>query len=96
MDHIGRREREGVPLMRQVQDRVCELAADIFAVPVTELTGASTPNAVESWDSLALLNLVTALEDEYEIRIDPEDLAKVTDLASIAALVSRISGTGPV
>jgi hypothetical protein len=40
-----------------VMDRVRQIAADLFAVPVDGLTEESSPDSIGSWDSLNHLNL---------------------------------------
>lgn len=33
-----------------------------------------TPDHIESWDSLAHLNIIVSLEEEFQIEIDPEEI----------------------
>lgn len=73
----------------QVLSRVCEIASDIFE---TDVTASSSPETVESWDSVQNLNLVLALEEEYGVQFAPEDLDKVKTLGSFAQLVDASRG----
>lgn len=73
----------------EVNGRVCELAAVIFDVDPTAVSPGSTPADIAPWDSLALLNLMVALEDEYGIELPPEEVAEAPDLAAIARLVAK-------
>ena len=70
-----------------VLNEVRSVAADVLAVDVKTLTGASCPEQVEGWDSVQHLNLVLALESKYEIQFAPEEMERMQDLAAIAALV---------
>ena len=70
-----------------VLNEVRSVAADIFAVDLKTLTGASCPEQVEVWDSVQHLNLVLALEGKYGIEFAPEEMERMQDLAAIAALV---------
>ena len=79
--------------MSQVDERVCAMAAAVFDVDATTISLASSPADIESWDSLALLNLMVALEDEFSIELPPEDVAEAADLGTIARLVAaRVDG----
>ncbi len=73
----------------QVLSRVCEIASDIFEADVT---ADSSPETVESWDSVHNLNLVLALEEEYNLQFAPEDLDLVKTLGSFARLVNARRG----
>jgi acyl carrier protein len=76
----------------QVLSRVIGLAADVFDVAPADLTEASTPADHESWDSLAQLNLMVAIEDEFSVQLLAEDIQNMTSIGAIAALVSsRVS-----
>src|SRR4051794_34518384 len=71
----------------EVSTRVLELAADIFGETPGELSELTSSDDLESWDSLAQLNLVMAIEDEFSIAIDPDDLGDLRTLGEIVALV---------
>lgn len=49
-----------------------------FAAVFPELTGPEVARAstltVGGWDSLASVTLLTVLEEEFQVQIDPEDL----------------------
>jgi acyl carrier protein len=46
----------------------------IFKTTESELNENFEAKAVDNWDSITHLSLVTALEDEFDIMIDTEDL----------------------
>ena len=72
--------------------RVIDLAADVFGVEPADLNEASTPADHESWDSLAQLNLMVALEDEFSIELRPDDIQEMVSIGAIAAVVTdRVS-----
>jgi acyl carrier protein len=66
---------------------VCGVAADLFAIDSKSLTGASSPEQIEAWDSVQHLSLVLALEAKYGIQFAPEEMERMKDLAAIATLV---------
>lgn len=71
-----------------IADRVRELAAETFDQPLDAVQLSTTPNDLDTWDSLAQLNLIVALEDEFGIELDPEHAATATSIASLVALVT--------
>jgi acyl carrier protein len=68
-------------------DRVREIAADLFGVPLEDIGAESSQEEIEAWDSLAQLNLMLALEDEFTIRLAPGDIEKMSTVSAIAQLV---------
>jgi acyl carrier protein/GNAT superfamily N-acetyltransferase len=53
------------------------------------LTERSSPDTVASWDSLNHLNLVMALESEYEISLSPEDAPRMHDVGAIRKILAE-------
>ncbi len=79
--------------MDDISTRVRSIAADVFEVEPSTVSDASTPDDIETWDSLALLNLMVALEDEFSITLPPDDVAEAPTLGHIVALVAaRVAG----
>lgn len=69
--------------------RVLAIAADVFQVPEARLGPASSPDTVESWDSLHHLELVLALEQEFGIQISPEEIEQLLSIELIADLMEE-------
>jgi acyl carrier protein len=44
------------------------------------------------WDSLGHLNLIVALEEEFDIAFEPEDIAKMTSVQIIADKITEYTG----
>jgi acyl carrier protein len=73
----------------QVLSRVCEIASDVLGADVT---AESSPETVDSWDSVHHLNLVLALEEEYGFEFLPEEMDQAKTLAGLARVVSAKRG----
>ena len=73
-------------------DRVRGIAADILQVPVAEVGPDSSPENIATWDSVHHLNLVLALEQEFNLQFEPEEIDQIGNVGQIVALVSRKVG----
>ena len=73
----------------RVLKKVLAIAADIFQVPESRLGPASTPDTVETWDSLHHLGLVLALEQEFGIQISPEEIEQLLSIELTAVLMEE-------
>lgn len=69
--------------------KVLAIAADVFQVPESSLSPSSTPDTVETWDSLHHLGLVLALEQEFGIQISPEEIEQLLSIELTAALMEE-------
>ncbi len=69
--------------------KVLIIAADIFQVPESSLSPASSPDTIETWDSLHHLGLVVALEQEFGIQISPEEIEQLLTLELTASLMEE-------
>jgi acyl carrier protein len=48
--------------------------AETFAVAVEGLNDDFTSESVDNWDSILQLSLVTAMEDIFDVMLEPEDI----------------------
>ncbi|MGY6522253.1 MAG: acyl carrier protein [Mongoliitalea sp.] len=51
-----------------------QVFCDTFNVEVSELTNEFSSDTIVDWDSVTQLTLVTAIEDEFDIMLDSEDI----------------------
>ncbi|HEY1270721.1 MAG TPA: acyl carrier protein [Terriglobales bacterium] len=66
-----------------LMERVCGIAADVLKVPASQLTGQSSTETIEAWDSVQHLNLVLALEQEFAVQFEPEEIDQMTSVERI-------------
>jgi len=60
---------------------------DILDQPDLVLTPQSNANNVEDWDSLAHINLVTAIEKHYKIKFALGELQELKNVGDMIALI---------
>ena len=78
--------------MPDVDKRLEQCFAMVFpALSPTEIESASTDN-VEQWDSLASITLAALIEEEFAIRVPPEDLPNLLSFEEIAQYLSQRAG----
>jgi acyl carrier protein len=65
------------------------IASDIFGVPAVEITESSSPETIESWDSVQHLNLVLAMEEQFAVQFDPEEMDQMKNMGEIAGLLDK-------
>lgn len=63
----------------------------ILRVPVTQINEDTSKDTIQGWDSLNHMNLILALEEEFEITIPDEDVANLTSYALIKLVIEELS-----
>jgi acyl carrier protein len=73
--------------MPNVFEQVRTIASDIFSVPLARIQTDSTPETIESWDSIQHLNLVLTLEEKFDVQLSPEEIEQMRDIGRITKLI---------
>ena len=76
-------------------DEVRAIASDILGVPAAFLNASSSPDTIESWDSVQHLNLVVALEEKFGLQLSPEEIEQMKTLGDTAKLIESKLQTSP-
>lgn len=64
----------------EIFDKIAEVAADVLGVDVAEISDETTFDDLDA-NSLERLQLVTAIEDEFNLEIDDETLLSLNSVA---------------
>ena len=72
---------------QSVLDRVRQIAADVFAVSMEEIVLESSPDSIETWDSINHLNFVLALEQAFSIQFEPEEIEQMLSIELVAMII---------
>lgn len=64
----------------EIFDKIAEVTADVLGVDVAEISDETTFDDLDA-NSLERLQLVTAIEDEFDLEIDDETLLSLDSVA---------------
>lgn len=70
-------------------ERLRRVFADVFEIPIERIEPTSSPDTIESWDSLHHLNLVLALEQEFQVQIDPEEIVQLLSFELVEMILAE-------
>jgi acyl carrier protein len=70
-----------------VSDRLLALFAEELDVSSSTLDDDSSPDTVESWDSLAAMRLVAAIESEFDVRLSTKEIMKMRSIGIARAVL---------
>jgi acyl carrier protein len=71
-------------------EQVRSIASDIFSVTPDKITPESSPETIETWDSIQHLNLVLAIEEKFGVQLEPEDIEGMKNIGAVSALVEKL------
>jgi len=73
--------------MISTQDKIKNIMSIVFEVPQEHITETSSKDTLENWDSLRHLNLIMALEEEFDITIPDEEVDNLINLRLIELII---------
>ena len=62
--------------------------SDVFNIDVSLINNESSPDNIENWDSLKHMNLIIALEEEFEIEFDDDEIVDSMSYATILNILN--------
>ena len=70
-------------------EKLNAIFCEVFGVDASALGAGFDNRAVEGWDSVRQLSLTSAVEDTFDIMLDPEDILEFTSYDNAKAILSK-------
>ena len=70
-----------------MDNHIKNVMSAVFEIPIDEIDDDSSPDNVGSWDSLKHMNLVVALEEEFDIEFIDDEIVEMMNLSQIKSIV---------
>lgn len=71
--------------------KILEIMSSIFEVELSTLNDDSSIDNIDNWDSIRHLNLILALEEEFNITIPDEEVGDLVNYKLIELIVNEQS-----
>ncbi len=75
-----------------IDDRLNDIFREVFADDSITVNDATTAEDIDAWDSLAHINLMFSLEDEFSVKFPDEEFASVQNVGEIKRLLQEHVG----
>lgn len=75
----------------EVYERLTEVFREVFEDDSLEICDATVADDIEGWDSYEHINLVVAIQDEFDFKIP---MAKVVTMENVGEMVDIILALG--
>ena len=70
-------------------ERINKIFCEVFAAEESALSDTFNKDTVEGWDSVHQLSLTTAVEDEFDIMLDAEDILEFTSYENVKTILAK-------
>ncbi len=71
----------------KVEDRIKNVMSAVFEIPVDQITENSSPDSIESWDSLRHMNMVVAFEEEFGVEFTDDEIVEMMNYLLIKKIL---------
>jgi len=68
-------------------NRFRKVVSTVLGVPPDDVHDGLTPDRVDTWDSLNHINLIGALEQEFGVQFDTQDLGNALSVLKLKSLL---------
>ena len=72
-----------------MEDKIKNIMSAVFGVPADSINNESSPTTIESWDSLKHMDLIIALEKEFDITIPDDEVVNMLSFGVILHIVNE-------
>ncbi len=76
-------------MINNIKNRVQKILLTVFPQVQGEFKEEWGPDDIESWDSMAHLNMVMALGDEFKIDLDFNEVMEIVTVGDIYKILNR-------
>ncbi len=72
-----------------MEEKIKQIMSNIFFINILDINESSSQETIENWDSIGNLNLVTSLEEEFEITFNDEEIIEMLNFKLVVDTVER-------
>jgi len=75
-----------------MEEQLIELVADFFDIEEDQVTDQLSGDSVDDWDSLRHLQLITAVEGEFNIKLSMAEIESINNFGRLKELINKYAG----
>ena len=72
----------------KLEDRIKNIMSAVFEIPEEQIKDNSSPDTIESWDSLKHMNLIIALEEEFKVEFTDNEIFELMNYTLIKSIIT--------
>ena len=72
-----------------MENRIKNVMAAVFEISIEDINEESSPDSIDNWDSLNLMNLVVSLEEEFDIEFDDDEIVEMLNFKLLVEIIKE-------
>lgn len=76
--------------MKNVKEQIAKILAVVFEVNIDSIDENTSADTIETWDSLRHMNLILALEEEFNVSIPDEEVGNLMNFKLIELVITDL------
>ncbi len=72
-----------------MEEKLKNVMANVFSIEVSEIEALSSPDTIVQWDSIGHLNLITAVEEEFNIFFDEDQIIQMLNFQLVVEITKE-------
>jgi acyl carrier protein len=72
-----------------MQNKIKQIMSVLFEISPDIIEESSSPETIEKWDSLQHINLVSSLEEEFNIRFSDDEILEMLNYGLILYIIKQ-------
>jgi len=72
-----------------METKIKNVMAAVFEMPVENINIDSSPDSIDNWDSLKHMNLIVALEEEFNIEFNDDEITEMMNFKLIVEIIKH-------
>jgi acyl carrier protein len=72
-----------------LKDKIKEIMSVIFNVDITSISEDSSPDSIITWDSLKHMNLILAIEEEFNLSLTDDEVVNMSDFKTVCETLEK-------
>ena len=73
--------------MSDIESKIKNIMSSLFSISTDEITNKTSFNSVKKWDSLKHLEFIIALEEEFQIKFDADEIPTLINFEIIYSTI---------
>ena len=70
-----------------MEERLKKIMSRVFGVPVESINNDSSLDTIDDWDSITHMNLALAIEQAFDITLEPDEIIELLSFELILAIL---------
>jgi acyl carrier protein len=68
--------------------RVAKVFSEVLGIAADTITDETSPDNTPQWDSMAAMNLVVAIEDEFDVRLSTAEIVSMRNVGIVKKVLN--------